>query len=40
VDIRDGLQFHPVSTMDEVLALALRDARVPAQPAMAQPIAH
>ena len=26
-DIREGLQFHPVSTMDEVLALALR-ARV------------
>ena len=27
-DIREGLQFHPVSTMDEVLALALRPARV------------
>ncbi|HMA04054.1 MAG: endopeptidase La [Gemmatimonas sp.] len=40
MDIRDGLQFHPVSTMDEVLALAIRDARVPAQPAIAQPIAH
>jgi ATP-dependent Lon protease len=40
VDIREGLHFHPVSTMDEVLALAIRDARVPAQPAMAAPIAH
>ena len=27
-DIRDGLQFHPVSTMDQVLAHALRPARV------------
>jgi ATP-dependent Lon protease len=26
-DIRDGLTFHPVSTMDEVLSLALRGER-------------
>jgi len=26
-DIREGLVFHPVSTMDEVLALALRAER-------------
>jgi ATP-dependent Lon protease len=27
-DIREGLQFHPVSTMDQVLAHALRPVRV------------
>jgi len=34
-DVRNGLSFHPVRTMDEVLALALR--QVPAETAPAQP---
>ncbi|HEY2896126.1 MAG TPA: endopeptidase La [Gemmatimonadaceae bacterium] len=39
-DIRDGLSFHPVSTMDEVLALALREARVAAKPEMTAAVTH
>ena len=39
-DIRDGLQFHPVSTMDEVLAHALRDGHVTPQPEMASAVTH
>jgi ATP-dependent Lon protease len=39
-DICEGLHFHPVSTMDEVLALALREARVAAQPAMSAAVTH
>ena len=39
-DIRDGLYFHPVSTMDEVLALALREARVAAKPEMTAAVTH
>lgn len=34
-DVRNGLSFHPVRTMDEVLALALR--HLPAETAPAQP---
>jgi len=39
-DIRDGLYFHPVSTMDEVLALALREARVAAKPELTAAVTH
>jgi len=39
-DIRGGLSFHPVSTMDEVLALALREARVAAKPEMTAAVTH
>ncbi len=36
-DVRNGLSFHPVRTMDEVLALALRHLPLPAETAPAQP---
>ncbi len=39
-DIRGGLQFHPVSTMDEVLAHALRGGHVAPQPEMATAVTH
>ena len=39
-DIREGLHFHPVSTMDEVLALALREARVAAKPELTAAVTH
>jgi ATP-dependent Lon protease len=41
-DIREGLHFHPVSTMDQVLAHALRTARVAVQPdiALAPAVTH
>ena len=35
-----GLQFHPVSTMDEVLSLALRQVRVTPQPELAPAVTH
>ncbi len=39
-DIRGGLQFHPVSTMDEVLAHALRAGRTATQPEIAVTVTH
>ena len=39
-DIRDGLHFHPVSTMDQVLAHALRTVRGAAQPDIAPAVTH
>ncbi|MDQ2931975.1 MAG: endopeptidase La [Gemmatimonadota bacterium] len=39
-DIREGLLFHPVSTMDEVLAHALRPASAVAQVEIAAMVAH
>jgi ATP-dependent Lon protease len=35
-DIRAGLEFHPVSTMDEVLSVALRGALADAAAGLAQ----
>ena len=40
LDIREGLHFHPVSNMDQVLAHALRTARSTAQPDIAQTVTH
>ena len=39
-DIRDGLIFHPVSTMDQVLAHALRPASAAAQAEIAAMVTH
>jgi ATP-dependent Lon protease len=39
-DIREGLQFHPVSTMDQVLAHALRSVRAVAAPEIAPTVTH
>ena len=39
-DIRDGLIFHPVSTMDQVLAHALRPASAVAQAEIAAVVTH
>ena len=39
-DIRNGLHFHPVSTMDQVLAHALRTSRVSASQEIASPVTH
>jgi ATP-dependent Lon protease len=40
VDIREGLVFHPVSTMDQVLAHALRATVVVAQAEIAATVTH
>ena len=44
-EVREGVHFHPVRTMDDVLAVALRDAAqgrsdAPAAPAPGAPVAH
>jgi ATP-dependent Lon protease len=40
-ELREGIEFHPVATMDEVLALALRKATVaPAVEVATQPTTH
>jgi ATP-dependent Lon protease len=44
-EVREGVRFHPVRTMDDVLAVALRDAAqgrgdAPAAPGAGAPVAH
>ena len=39
-DVRAGLEIHPVTTMDDVLALTLRAERMPAAIPVAPALTH